>query len=408
MLFNRTTTSTTKGFKGASPQDIQRISNNSISTEDVLRALTSNYSGTFYFNLKTGEVGFLDLCDRIVDAFGPEISKHNRIDSYARMYAEKFVHPDYVDEFISVVSEVNLRKVMADHTMYTYRYVGFINDKPNYFLVTIARISDNPDHIFVGFSDINEQVLAEKARTAALESATSVKNEFLMNMSHEFLTPLNAIKGFTQIARSCSNSPEDMNYYLDQVDASAKLMLNMIRNVLSLTELAPGTDALKEEVCDIQATVRSFENIFRTDAKEKHITFIVDIKGVKINRVLVDASCMDRIIMQLLNNAFKFTPNGGTVIFSIAQSVIDERTIMHEIHVKDNGIGMSKEFTDQIFDIFSKEETTTQSGIPGCGLGLPIVKKIVDMLGGTISVTSKKDFGTDFTIKVPMKIPGAS
>ena len=180
MLFNRTTTSTTKGFKVASPQDIQRISNNSISTEDVLRALTSNYSGTFYFNLKTGEVGFLDLCDRIVDAFGPEISKHNRIDSYARMYAEKFVHPDYVDEFISVVSEVNLRKVMADHTMYTYRYVGFINDKPNYFLVTIARISDNPDHIFVGFSDINEQVLAEKARTAALESATSVKNEFLI------------------------------------------------------------------------------------------------------------------------------------------------------------------------------------------------------------------------------------
>ena len=406
MLFNHNNAKDS-GYT-ASPQDISKIANNSISPVDILRALTSNYSGAYYVNLETGGVAFLDLSDRLIDAFGDSLNKKASIDEYAKIYASKLVHPDYMDEFLSTVSEKNLREVMAEYPIYKYRYLGIKDGKPNHFLMTSARINDNPLHVVVGFTDINDQVLADRAKSAELESANSVKNEFLMNMSHEFLTPLNAIKGFTQIARSCSTSSEDLNYYLDQVDSSAKLMLNMVKNILSMTELAPGKESIKEEVCDIPSTARSFENMLRSEAREKHINFIVDIKEVKISKIMADASCMDRIVMQLLNNAFKFTPKGGTIIFSIAQSVIDEKSIMHEIHVKDNGIGMSEDFTNHIFDIFSKEETTTQSGIPGCGLGLPIVKKIVDMLGGTITVTSKKDFGTDFTLKIPLKIPGAS
>lgn len=407
MLFNHNNAKKS-GFKAATPQDISRIANNSISSEDVLRALTSNYNGTYYVNLETGGVAFIDLKERLIDAFGDSINKEATLDDYAKVYASKLVHPDYVDEFLTVVSEKYLREIMAERAMYKYRYVGFKDGKPNYFLMTSARINDNPKHIVVGFSDVNDQVIAEKAKTAELKSATSVKNEFLMNMSHEFLTPLNAIKGFTQIARSCPASSDDLNYYLDQVDSSTKLMLNMVKNMLSLTELAPGKESIREEVVDIPSTIRSFENMLRSEAREKHINFIIDTKDIKITKVMADSSCMDRVIMQLLNNAFKFTPKGGTVIFSISQSLIDEKSILHEIHIKDNGIGMSNKFTDHIFDIFEKEETTTQSGIPGCGLGLPIVKKIVDMLGGTITVTSKKDFGTDFTLKIPLKIPGAS
>lgn len=390
-----------------SPENLLDVSDHKITTFDVIKSLSNNYNALYYVNLDKGEVAFLNLSDRIEANMGDIYSEKKKIDEYAKIYAEKLVHPDYKAEFVKEVSEDNLRDVMATNSVYTYDYVGFLNGHENFFRMRCARVNNSPIHLIVGFEDIDSQVRDMHKAANELKAANEAKSIFLRNISHELLTPLNAIIGYTEMLSVSLDQPETMPDSINQIKLSSRQMLYLIHNILNMTELEGGQVRISEEPCDIVDLMDELSTITQSETDKKNINFVTNTYEIISRKVLTDIPHLNRVLSNLLGNAVNFTNPGGTIIFSLTQYLYDDDVVMCEFHVKDNGIGMTKEYCQHLFDMFSRESDTTNSNVPGAGLGMAITKQILDIMNGTITVNSKKDFGTEFVVKVPLKTASA-
>ena len=236
----------------------------------------------------------------------------------------------------------------------------------------------------------------------AAESASKAKTFFLSNMSHDIRTPLNAIMGFTQLASEDGLSEEERLVYLDKISASSFQLLSIIDDVLEMSRIESGKLELKEEKTDLKRLINDIGDLIENQMRDKGIEFVRNI-NIADGRVLCDRTQLSRAVMNLLSNAWKFTPEKGKVDFSIRQIVSDEDTDIYEFRVKDTGIGMSEEFQNHIFKPFERERTSSVSKIQGTGLGMSITKNIVEMMNGTVEVFSKQGQGSEFLIRIPLK-----
>ncbi|MDE7242378.1 MAG: response regulator, partial [Oscillospiraceae bacterium] len=266
--------------------------------------------------------------------------------------------------------------------------------------------------VMVVSKDITAQVQRQREQTQALQDAlmqaqraNSAKTTFLNSMSHDIRTPMNAIIGFTTLAVTHIDSKERVNDCLQKVLSSSNHLLSLINDILDMSRIESGKVQIKEQECNISELIHNLVNIIQPQVKAKQLELFIDTFDVSNEDVIADALKLSQVFVNLLGNAVKYTPAGGTVSFRIQQ-----QTTFHQGYgdyvflIKDNGIGMAPEFVEHIFEPFERESSTTISGIQGTGLGMAITKNIVEMMGGTITVQSEKGRGSEFRVELSLKL----
>lgn len=231
------------------------------------------------------------------------------------------------------------------------------------------------------------------------EEASRSKTAFLNNMSHDIRTPMNAIIGYTNLALKKLDDKETVKDYLNKTVKSSNHLLSLINDVLDMSRIESGKVVIEEQPENIGDILNNIKDMIQTDIRAKQIDFFMDASNVKDENVMCDRLRLNQILLNLLSNAIKFTPQGGTITVRLLQKESGEPdTGVYELRVKDSGIGMDPEFVKTIFEPFTRERTSTVSGIQGTGLGMSITKTLVDMMGGNIEVISEPNKGTEFII----------
>ncbi len=237
------------------------------------------------------------------------------------------------------------------------------------------------------------------------EEGNRAKSTFLFNMSHDIRTPMNAILGFAEIARSNIDNTDKLTDCIEKIQSSGKSLLHLIDNVLDMSQIEGGNVSLTEDGCDLEECIETVRDALLPDIAKKHITFRTDLSGAENKLVYCDKARIEHILLDLLNNAVKFNKPGGSILVTVSQKSCDIKEYAdYEIHIKDTGIGMTKEFLSHIFEPFERERTSTMSRTQGVGLGMSITKNLVDLMGGTIEVFSEADKGTEFILRFTFKL----
>ena len=244
--------------------------------------------------------------------------------------------------------------------------------------------------------------MAELAEHA--QAANKAKTAFLSHMSHDMRTPMNAIMGFTGIAMK-NNPSDEVKNCLEKIDESSEYLLSLINDVLDLTRVESGKVKYNPVPADLKSITDSALDITKGFLTNRDISFKIQREEAKIPNVLVDPVRLRDVLVNILSNAVKFTLDGGTITFEArCQEKGGDGYINMRYRISDTGIGMSEEFTKEVFEEFAQEDSDVRTQYHGAGLGMAIVKKYVDMMGGTISVQSKKHEGTTFTVDIPLEI----
>ena len=243
----------------------------------------------------------------------------------------------------------------------------------------------------------------EKAVLEA-KNANEAKTRFLFNMSHDIRTPMNAIIGFSELLEKHIGEKDKAIAYLGKIKSSSNFLLSLINYVLEMARIESGKLALKKEVGCVTELIESLTDVFEPGVKKKFITYSCET-DIQHKYVIGDETKVREIFINIIGNSVKYTPEGGKISVSVKEEPFEkENYIAYRIIVEDNGIGMSKEYLPHIFEEFSREHTSTESKVTGTGLGLPIVKSLIDMMGGTIEVESQLGCGTKMNVVLPFEL----
>ena len=252
----------------------------------------------------------------------------------------------------------------------------------------------------------HEQQYAEKLQLSAVEAqeASEAKTRFLFNMSHDIRTPMNAIMGFTELLNRNLDDQEKARGYLRKIQNASSLLLTIINQVLEMARIESGTVTLKLEATDLSALFHSVNTVFEADIQKKNIQYSEDAH-VPHQFAYCDKTKLEEIYLNIVSNAIKYTPDGHAIRVEIHELPSeDKKKACYRFTCEDSGIGMSADYLPHIFDEFSREHTTTENKVVGTGLGLPIVKSLIEQMGGTIQVESTQGVGTKFTVDLALTL----
>ena len=383
-------------------------------------AISSNAFCTFEFNL-TQDLITQDIV-RVIG--GRTVSLLERVGLRAPCPAslcfekwEEFILDESLEEYRTAIRTEQLRQHFeAGEAEVTVEYWGWVAAGQQVcvrqsFIMTLD--DDTGDiMVLVVSKDITAQVRRQREQTQALQEAllqaqhaNKAKTTFLSNMSHDIRTPMNAIIGFTTIAVSHIDNRRQVEDCLRKVLSSSNHLLSLINDILDMSRIESGKVQIKEQECNLSELTHNLVNIIQPQVKAKQLDLFIDTFDVVNEDVIADALKLSQIFVNLLSNAVKYTPAGGTVSFRVAQQATFHRGYGDYVFtVKDNGIGMSPEFVEHIFEPFEREASATKSGIQGTGLGMSITRNIVEMMGGVINVQSEKNKGSEFQVKLSLRL----
>ena len=309
-------------------------------------------------------------------------------------------------EYVAVSTMTMLQSALRIQVVFTVLLLGLVL----LALISIVRAERSSKMIKIE-KETNQKlnklrVAAEDALKVA-ESASKAKSTFLSNMSHDIRTPMNAIIGFATLALDDIRDGKKVEDYLSKILSSSKHLLGLINDILDMSRIESGKVVLEEQETDLVTTLQELQSIMEGQAKERKLKLHVDYSNLRDRHVFCDKTRLNQVMFNLLANAVKFTSEGGSIWLTMSQLEptyeVEDRAI-YEIRVKDTGIGMDKAFIKHIFEPFERERTSTVSKIQGTGLGMAITKNIVDMMGGTIKVESQKGVGTEFIIRLELRL----
>ena len=309
-------------------------------------------------------------------------------------------------EYVAVSTMTMLQSALRIQVVFTVLLLGLVL----LALISIVRAERSSKMIKIE-KETNQKlnklrVAAEDALKVA-ESASKAKSTFLSNMSHDIRTPMNAIIGFATLALDDIRDGKKVEDYLSKILSSSKHLLGLINDILDMSRIESGKVVLEEQETDLVTTLQELQSIMEGQAKERKLKLYVDYSNLRDRHVFCDKTRLNQVMFNLLANAVKFTSEGGSIWLTMSQLEptyeVEDRAI-YEIRVKDTGIGIDKAFIKHIFEPFERERTSTVSKIQGTGLGMAITKNIVDMMGGTIEVESQKGVGTEFIIRLELRL----
>ena len=380
---------------------------NGLRANDILRnrkykdlsLYQSSYSDVRCFGVEIGNEGLLKLLNRGIKVLGENYAQSISYRYTSGLYSYGFI--DFVFEHMALVGTIILIIVLI---------IVF-------FLVhDVRRTKKQVEEKEKARRDLEatnvELAESQKALSDALavaEHANRAKTEFLNNMSHDIRTPMNAIVGFTGLATTNIDNREQVLDYLGKISVSSQHLLSLINDVLDMSRIESGKVTIEETDVHLPEMINDLRTIIHSNIASKQLELFIDTQDVKHEDIITDKLRLSQVLLNILSNAIKFTPAGGTIRFCVIEKPSRVDGIAEfEFRIKDNGIGMSEEFQKTIFETFTREKTSTVSGIQGTGLGMAIAKNTVEMMGGVISVNSTEGKGSEFIVELPCKISSTS
>ena len=308
----------------------------------------------------------------------------------------------------AALSRERIREELARGDQYHVNFRIIWNNKPEYYQLKVVRAGLRAESrgIVLGVRSVDKEIRNEMEQRGLLKDAlmqanraSRAKSVFLSNMSHDIRTPMNAIVGFTSLAMNNIDNRERMEEYLKKIMTSGNHLLSLINDVLDMSRIESGKIQLEEKLCSLPEILHGICNIVQADVNAKQLELQIDTLDIRNEDIYCDKLRLNQVLLNLLSNAVKYTSAGGVVNMRITEKAgAPEGYANYEFSIKDNGIGMSAEFVEHIFEPFEREENSTINKIQGTGLGMAITKNIVDMMNGFIEVESEQGVGSTFTV----------
>ncbi|MBP5163013.1 MAG: response regulator [Spirochaetales bacterium] len=380
----------------------------------LITALSSDYWSVYYVDLDKGEGVCYQEHEDLDDSLKVG-QRFNYLDSVVR-YSDRYVMDEYKEAFLNFTKPENVKSMLGEQRVISYRYMVSRHGKETYEEVRFAGVrhpEDRNDHLVhaVGacFVDVDAetrknmaQSLALKEALSAAEAANKAKTVFLSNMSHEIRTPMNAIIGLDNIALNDKSISEQTRDHLEKIGVSAHHLLSIINDILDMSRIESGRMVVKHEEFSLPKTLEQVNTIINGQCRDKGLNYECRASGKMDEYFIGDDMKLRQVLINILGNAVKFTPAGGTISFDIDELVrIDDKATLKFI-IRDTGIGISKEFMPHIFDAFSQEDSSSTNRYGSTGMGMPITKSIVELMNGKIEVESEKGKGTTFTVTITL------
>ena len=343
--------------------------------------------------------------DPIFEQHIPGWSKIERFSKRLDALVNSLVHPDDRDSFYNATRPEIVRSALQNTSAYYVNFRLLIDGEITYYQLKFARDPKYADtKVIAGFHNVDVETRREMEALEKAETANRAKTDFLFNMSHDIRTPMNAVTGYIAMARKNLSNSQKVADCLEKAEISSGKLLSLINQVLEMSRVESGKITLAEEPADVIKRAETMELIAIADVNNKGLKFTCHVGDIKHKDVLTDISRMDQIVTNIVGNAVKYTPEGGTIDYYLDELPCDMAGYgLYKVTVKDSGIGMSEEFIEHIFDEFSREKSSTVSHIQGTGLGMSIVKKLIDLMGGSIDIKSEQGKGTEISVYIPMK-----
>ena len=378
---------------------------------DIVKALSRDFT----------EICQIDLEDNTsvaVKARGEMIDDGNRMtnpyDQTWEWVIEKYVYPEDREAFREKIAAQAVEAALRETDALVIPFRAMLEGGLNHYQVKFVPAGEDGKHLIMGIRNADAEVKAEEERRkilqdalAAAEHANKAKTTFLNNMSHDIRTPMNAIIGFTALAAAHIDNPKQVADYLGKISVSSEHLLSLINDVLDMSRIESGKVKIEEKEVHLPDVLHDLKTIIQSNVHAKQLELFIDTVDVVHEDIFCDKLRLNQILLNLTSNAVKFTKPGGMLsIRVIEKEDAPSGYASYVFRVKDSGIGMSGEFQKHIFEAFTREHSSTVSGIQGTGLGMAITKNIVDMMGGTISVESELGKGTEFTVCLQFRVNG--
>lgn len=378
---------------------------------EIVNALSRDYLNVFLIDAESGRARILKMDGYVTTGLDKTKDIEYPYYEVCLQYISERVHPDDAQMMREAMKVQKVLEGLEKTSEYTSSYRTLVNGEVHYYQFKYMRLEDG-GHIIAGFQNIDAIIAKEKETqktlAKALEAAeysNRAKTAFLNSVSHDMRTPLNAIIGYSNIVAAQIGDHDRLKTYLEKISTSGDHLLSLINDVLDMSYIESGKANLREKPEDLMEIIREVETIIHGNVTKKHLNFIIDAENIREVNIVTDKLRLSQILLNILNNAVKFTENDGKIELKVRQL---EKTAKdcarYEFRIADNGIGMSPEFATHIFEAFSRERTSTVSGIQGMGLGMSIAKKLVDLMNGTITFNSEPGKGTEFVIALEFRI----
>ena len=386
-------------------------------TNKLNNALACDYFTIFSVNLQTG-IMRIHKMDESQNAYKLHLPDVVKFEDFFGGYITNYVEEEYREEFFKIANLDYLRnRASCGDFNISIRFKTKPNGagQENFEAVVMPVDINDHNNIVVGCKCIDKLIAHEEHDKKMLmesrkqaEAASKAKTAFLFNMSHDIRTPMNAIMGFTNLLNRCQDDPERRSDYIKKIDKASSVLLSIIDNVLEMARIEKGTVQLDECVWNAQLFNDTLFTLFEDMMAQKRIEFSHVVEVQHCN-VCCDPTKLREIFLNIVSNSYKYTPEGGKIDMLTTELPSDrEGYALFRTVITDNGIGMSKEFLPHLFEEFSREHNTTQGGVEGTGLGMSIVKRLIEIMGGTIEVESELGIGTKVTITIPHRISDGS
>jgi len=358
-------------------------------------------------------IGLIDKKTGLFTNFGNRLrSVKNEEQDYDEEVSEglkNYIMPNLYEEGIKALSLKTIIDALEKEDVY---FCKFPKSKDNQWRMwKFSYLDSSKSTIFFTRSDITNMIQSEMNQkdllTVALDQArhaNMLKTEFLSRMSHEIRTPMNAIIGMTTLALESIHDSDSVEDCLNKIGVSARFLLSLINDILDMSRIESGKVFFKEESFDFKNFIKDINTVFENQAADKHIDYSCVFASKMEPYYIGDVMKIQQILINIIGNAIKFTPEYGKVIFEIKQEKVTKRNALVRFSIADTGIGISKDFLPHLFNSFEQEHTGATSSYKGTGLGLAICKNLIELMGGSIHVESTLGLGTEFTILLKLKL----
>lgn len=380
---------------------------------EVIEGLSINYESILYVDLDTNKILPYRLSNRTKDQFAKDSRTRNFL-WYTSDYINTWVHPEDREIVSQATNPDYIREKLAGAKTYYVNYRILKGIETQYLQLRIVNVG-NRDHIsqiVMGYRRVDEEILREMEQKQILEDALNnarlaniAKNTFLSNMSHDMRTPLNAIFGYTLLAKEKLAEGDPAHEYLDKIDASGRQLLDLIEKVLEISWMESNDIHITETECSLCDILQDVHRLLLPQASDKNIIFSLHMSALEHCDVICDQEKMRQLLLYLVNNAIKYTKAGGRIDITAKEiETLPGGYGSYQFQVADSGIGIGPNFLPHVFEPFERENNTTASGVYGTGLGLTIAKNIAEMMGGSIAVESAVGKGSTFTAVLRLRI----
>ncbi|MBQ9420425.1 MAG: response regulator [Lachnospiraceae bacterium] len=382
--------------------------------DSMITAMASDYRSVYHVDLDNDNA----VCYRSDPEDSDAIPEGEHFPYYKVFsdYCERHVDEEYKEGFMRFIDPDNIRKELGTQSIIAYRYLARRDGKEYYEMLRMAGVrhpKDRDDHIVhaagVGFTVIDAEMRESMAKNhalrealAAAEDANRAKTAFLSNMSHEIRTPMNAIIGLDNIALADPEISDTTREQLEKIGTSAHHLLGIINDILDMSRIESGRMVIKNEEFSFVKALEQVNTIISGQCRDKGLNYECRIKGNIDDYYIGDDMKLRQIMINILGNAVKFTPEGGSVTFIVEEAARFNCKSTLRFIISDTGIGMSKEYLPRLFEPFTQEDSSNTSRYGSTGLGMPITKSIVELMNGTIEVESEKGKGSTFTVTVTL------